>query len=152
MLLPDDVCVEECTCISYANILCRHPCLEMEVCRVGCGLCMKIVVLHDRNGEECHAELHGAWMTVLYLTLELQVGYRHSEVEKFQVSLCITVVILCLFTHRHCNSHNWTVHGWRQVLDCEGITRACWEFWVYSAPNFTTVHLVPSECHLKEVL
>jgi len=49
MVLSDGVYVQECTCISYANILCWHPCLEMEVCKVGCCLYMKIVILHGRS-------------------------------------------------------------------------------------------------------
>jgi len=49
MLLFDGVYVQECTCISYVNILCWQPCLEMEVCKVGCCLYMKRVILHGRS-------------------------------------------------------------------------------------------------------
>ena len=49
MLLSDGVYVQECTFISYANILCWQPCLEMKVCKVGCCLYMKILVLYDRS-------------------------------------------------------------------------------------------------------
>jgi hypothetical protein len=40
--------------------------------------------------------------------------------------------------HMHVCGYNWKVPGWRQELDCEGISKAYKHLWVHSASFFTT--------------
>jgi hypothetical protein len=58
-----------------------------------------------------------------------------------QQCICIsytnTSVLLASFWNGNLVS-NWKVHGWRQMLECDGINWAYIEKLVYNAPNFIT--------------
>ena len=41
--------------------------------------------------------------------------------------------IFSVHSYRHISDNDWTVHGRIQALDCEGISWACGDYWVYIA-------------------
>jgi hypothetical protein len=101
----------------------------MEVCKVGCCLYMKIVVLHDRS---CHAELRQAWMTVLYPTVEFARGvqaFQSGKVSSASVhhsghchvclhtDLAVDIIDLCLDEDRL-----WTVKELPEHVGISGST------------------------------
>jgi hypothetical protein len=95
----------------------------------GTAFDMKIVVLHCRNTWEFHAELRAAlhYCALLYPTV---AGW----VQVFEGAQHCTL----LSYHMHVCGYNWKVPGWRQELDCEGISKAYRHLWVHSASFFIT--------------
>jgi hypothetical protein len=109
---------------------------QMEVPIVEQCWFVKVAVLQNINAQEWHAELCEAlgdiallWWTVARWVQAFKSGrmstaiMHHSE----QFHVC---------SHKHIGHHNWTMHGWRQVLDCGGVSWTYKDFWVYSVLNF----------------
>jgi hypothetical protein len=69
------------------------------------------------------------WVIVPNHPEHFQGGCMHSDVEISTEH--------CPFTET-VSGHNWTVHERRYMVDWEGISPAYKNFWVHSAPNFTT--------------
>lgn len=44
--------------------------------------------------------------------------------------------IFHVYLHKNISGCKWTVHDWTQLLDCEGMSQAYKDLWVYSALNF----------------
>jgi hypothetical protein len=68
-------------------------------------------------------------------TCKVGTGIRQQKGVAYQHALLWTFHVC---SHRHISSRNWTVHGWREALDCEGISQAYGDFQVCGAPNFMT--------------